>query len=88
MWCSGPTATHLTVFTEQIDRTVWDVQFVSGTIVLHKTTSEQRALLDDTALHSAIKPAMLQGGSIEVWKARLASEDRVWDSEDPKFNFA
>lgn len=77
-----------TVFTEQIDRTVWDVQFVSGTIVLHKTTSEQRALLDDTALHSAIKPAMLQGGSIEVWKARLASEDRVWDSEDPKFNFA
>jgi hypothetical protein len=63
------------VFSEEIDRTVWSVEFVAGLIIIEKQSIGQRDSL--AAVQSAV-PAHCYHASCEMYKQKLQKQSRKW----------
>lgn len=76
-----------TVFTPEVDETIWSVQFVSGVIIVQKMTAGQRAMLPRvrkvlTRLYGGgMGGAYYAGPSIKEYSEKLEAEDRNWDAD-------
>jgi len=65
----------IVVFSEEIDRSVMEVSFVSGLVIVKKKTQTEFDGLRRLRPSSSV--AMTSGGSLERYKARLAREQAV-----------
>jgi len=65
----------IVIFSEEIDRSVMEVSFVSGLVIVKKKTQIEFDGLRQ--LQSSVTPTMTSGGSIDRYKARLAHEQAV-----------
>jgi hypothetical protein len=70
-----------TVFTPEIDKTIYSVQFIAGCIIVQKKTAGQE-LIAKNVVPVAKRSTMFKfrGGSFKAWKEKLQSEDRNWDA--------
>ena len=79
-WCH-PLAEY-TVFTPEIDRSIWSVQFLSGAIVIHKQTAGQAAIIPYVrrVAQGSVRESLYSGPHMAAWRARLDAENKSWDS--------
>jgi len=80
-WCM-PRA-NFTVFTPEVDRTIWSVQFVSGVVIVQKQTADQQMMLrsverDLIRLYGGHH--LYAGPSAAKYREALEHEDRSWDA--------
>ena len=77
-WCQ-PLANY-TVFTPEVDRSIWSVQFLSGAIVVHKQSLGQATLITHVrkVAMKSVTSKMYAGGSLKAWRLKLDAEQRDW----------
>lgn len=71
---------NFTVFTPEVDSTVWSVQFTSGVIIVQKQTEDQQLMLRsvENDLNTG-RHQLYSGSSVKEFREALAKEDRNWD---------
>ena len=80
-WCM-PRA-NFTVFTREVDSTIWSVQFVSGVIIVQKQTADQQMMLQSVErdlIHLYGGHHLYAGPSAAEYREALEHEDRSWDA--------
>lgn len=73
--------TEYTVFTPEIDATIYSVQFIAGCVVVKKKTPQQFFIAEAVVPVSSRSTGGKFGGAYSAWKQMLDAENKDWDAD-------